>query len=44
MAEGLELAAAGFGEMRALAQAELILSTIIPLAWLVTVLEYTGRG
>ena len=44
MAEGLELAAAGFGEMRALAQAELILSTVIPLAWLVTVLEYTGRG
>ncbi|ACV47684.1 MULTISPECIES: histidine kinase N-terminal 7TM domain-containing protein [Halomicrobium] len=44
MAEGLELAAAGFGEMRTLAQTEVILSTIIPLAWLVTVLEYTGRA
>jgi PAS domain S-box-containing protein len=43
MAEGLELAAVGLGEMVALAQTELILSTVIPLAWLVTVLEYTGR-
>jgi|GEM_PF-259630 len=43
MAEGLELAAASVGPMRTLAQVELILSTVIPLAWLVTVLDYTGR-
>ena len=43
MAEGLELAAAGVASMQTFAQAELALSTVIPLAWLVTVLEYTGR-
>ena len=43
MAEGLELAAAGVESMETLAQVELIVSTVIPLAWLVTVLTYTGH-
>ena len=43
MAEGLELAAVGLGSMRPFARAGLVLSTVIPLAWLVTVLAYTGH-
>ena len=40
---GLELAVADVGLMARLFQVQLTLSVIIPVAWLVTVLEYTGH-
>ncbi|MFB6308506.1 MAG: histidine kinase N-terminal 7TM domain-containing protein [Haloarculaceae archaeon] len=42
VAQGLELAAPDLAVMVGLVRLQLTLSTVIPLAWLVTVLEYTG--
>ncbi len=43
VAEGLTVAAAGLDSLRFWTQVALTCSTVVPLAWLVTVLEYTGR-
>jgi len=43
VAHGLELAVPGVALMERLLQTQLTLSVIIPVAWLVTVLEYTGH-
>ena len=43
VAHGLELAVPDVGLMTRLLQIQLTLSVIIPVAWLVTVLEYTGH-
>jgi len=43
VAHGLELAVPDVGLMRRLLQVQLTLSVVIPVAWLVTVLEYTGH-
>ena len=40
---GLELAAPGVVQMERLLQIQLTLSVVVPVAWLVTVLEYTGH-
>lgn len=42
-AYGLELAAPGMGAMERLVQVQLLLSVVVPVAWLVTVIEYTGH-
>ncbi|MDS0222118.1 ATP-binding protein [Haloarcula sp. S1AR25-5A] len=43
VAYGIELAASGVPTMERLVQIQLTLSVIIPIAWLVTVIEYTGH-
>ena len=43
VAYGIELAVPGLSTMERLVQAQLTLSVIIPVAWLVTVIEYTGH-
>jgi signal transduction histidine kinase len=43
VAEGLTVASAGLGALTFWTQVGLTFSTIVPIAWLVTVLEYTGR-
>ncbi|MBX0287544.1 PAS domain-containing protein [Halomicroarcula sp. F28] len=43
VAHGLELAAPGVVLMERLVQMQLTLSVVVPVAWLVTVLEYTGH-
>ena len=43
VARGLELAVPGVVLMERLLQTQLTLSVVIPVAWLVTVLEYTGH-
>ena len=43
VAEGLTIASAGLGALRFWTQVALTFSTVVPIAWLVTVLEYTGR-
>ncbi|WP_262180441.1 histidine kinase N-terminal 7TM domain-containing protein [Haloarcula laminariae] len=43
VAHGLELAVPGVVLMERLLQIQLTLSVVIPVAWLVTVLEYTGH-
>ena len=43
VAHGLELAVPDIGTMRWLLQVQLTLSVVIPVAWLATVLEYSGR-
>ena len=43
VAHGLELAVPGVVLMERLLQAQLTLSVVVPVAWLVTVLEYTGH-
>ncbi|AUG46624.1 PAS domain-containing sensor histidine kinase [Haloarcula taiwanensis] len=40
---GIELAVPGLATMERLVQVQLTLSVIIPVAWLVTVIEYTGH-
>ncbi|KAA9398793.1 PAS domain S-box protein [Haloarcula sp. CBA1130] len=40
---GIELAVPGLSTMERLVQTQLTLSVIIPVAWLVTVIEYTGH-
>jgi len=40
---GVELAVPGLANMERLVQLQLTLSVIIPIAWLVTVIEYTGH-
>lgn len=42
VAEGVGLASAGLGSIRFWKQVGFTLSAVIPVAWLVTVLEYTG--
>jgi PAS domain S-box-containing protein len=44
VAEGLSVATAGSGPAQFWTQVGLSLSVVIPLAWLATVLEYTGNG
>jgi PAS domain S-box-containing protein len=44
VAEGLSIATAGSGTAQFWTQVGLSLSVVIPLAWLATVLEYTGNG
>ena len=43
VAYGIELAVPGLSTMERLVQAQLTLSVIIPVAWLVTVIEYMGH-
>ncbi len=43
VAHGLELVVPGVVQMEQLLQVQLTLSVIVPIAWLVTVLEYTGH-
>jgi len=43
VAHGLELAVPGVVLMERLVQIQLTLSVVVPVAWLVTVLEYTGH-
>lgn len=43
VAHGLELAVSDVGLMARLLQIQLTLSVVVPVAWLVTVLEYTGH-
>ena len=43
VAHGLELAVPGVVLMERLLQVQLTLSVVVPVAWLVTVLEYTGH-
>ncbi|MEF8787039.1 MAG: histidine kinase N-terminal 7TM domain-containing protein [Haloarculaceae archaeon] len=43
VAEGITIAAAGLGALRFWTQVGFTFSTIVPIAWLVVVLEYTGR-
>jgi len=43
VAYGVELAVPGLSTMERLVQLQLTLSVIIPLAWLVTVIEYAGQ-
>jgi len=43
VAHGLELAVSDVGLMERLVQIQLTLSVVVPVAWLVTVLEYTGH-
>lgn len=43
VAEGLTVAAAGLGALGFWTQVGFTFSTIVPIAWLVVVLEYTGR-
>ncbi|WP_049942954.1 MULTISPECIES: histidine kinase N-terminal 7TM domain-containing protein [Haloarcula] len=40
---GIELAVPGLSTMERLVQVQLTLSVIIPVAWLVTIIEYTGH-
>ncbi|WP_338902212.1 MULTISPECIES: histidine kinase N-terminal 7TM domain-containing protein [Salinibaculum] len=42
VAEGLAVASAGIGAIRFWTQVGLTISAVVPIAWLVTVLEYTG--
>ncbi|WP_302081471.1 histidine kinase N-terminal 7TM domain-containing protein [Salinibaculum rarum] len=43
VAEGLAIATAGVGSLRFWTQVGFTFSTIVPIAWLAVVLEYTGR-
>ncbi|MHB9285415.1 histidine kinase N-terminal 7TM domain-containing protein [Halobacteriales archaeon Cl-PHB] len=44
VAEGLGLATGGLGSLRFWNRVGLTLSTVVPVAWLVTALEFTGHG
>ena len=43
VAEGLTIASAGLGALTFWTRVGLTFSTVVPIAWLVTVLEYSGR-